>query len=372
METLELTSITTDRLEQSLTDLEAQIGVRRHLQLRLLTEVDQRQVPIGDGARNLTEWAAARLDVAPDTAQRLTQTTRRLADQPQLAQELADGRVSFDRVVEESRLVTAGADPDLVARSRGWDISGLRRMVARHQRISRPDEQRVFGDREIKLQPTLDQTHYKVWGGLPGVDGRLFEQALLRRAEQFPPMPNGRYAPRAQRFADALVSIAQDSLDGNPTESSSSAPLVSIFVDAHLAAPTNGETGAEIATGPRIGPLTLEQVLCDGQVEILMTSPDGTPLAVGPTARTIPPKLRRFILHRDGSMCTADGCQSRYRLQPHHITPRSQNGSHHPDNLTTLCWFHHHVVIHRNQYRIDPDSPPQRRRFLPPNNQHPP
>jgi hypothetical protein len=371
METMELTSITTDRLEQTLTDLEAQIGVRRHLQMRLLAEVDQRQVPIGDGARNLTEWAAARLDVAPETAQRLTQTTRRLADQPDLAAELQDGRVSFDRVVEESRLVSTGADPDLVARSRGWDISGLRRMVARHQRISRPDEQQTYRERFLSIQPTLDRSSYKLWGLFPGTDGHLVEQALTHRAEQFPPMPNGRYAPRAQRYADALVSIAQDSLDGNHTEGTST-PLVSIFVDAHLAAPTNGETGAEIATGPRIGPLTLEEVLCEGQVEILTTSPEGTPLAVGPTARTVPPKLRRFILHRDGSMCSADGCQSRYRLQPHHITPRSQNGTHHPDNLTTLCWYHHHVVIHRNGHRIDPNSPPQRRRFLQPNNHDPP
>ena len=129
--------------------------------------------------------------------------------------------------------------------------------------------------------------------------------------------------PSPQRYADALVSIAHDSLNGNQTEGTAPGPVVSIFVDAHLAVSTNGETGAEIATGPRVGPLTLEQILCHGQTEILMTAPDGTPLAVGPTSKTIPPKLRRFILHRDGGACTADGCQSRYRLQPHHITPKS-------------------------------------------------
>jgi len=129
---------------------------------------------------------------------------------------------------------------------------------------------------------------------------------------------------------------------------------------------------ASIDTGPRVGPLTLEQILCDGAVEILTNAEDGQPLTLGPTTRTIPPKLRRFILHRDGGACTADGCQSRYRLQPHHIQPRSQGGSHHPDNLTTLCWYHHHVVIHRNGYRINPNSPPQRRRFLRPDGRHPP
>ncbi|MDF1597426.1 MAG: HNH endonuclease signature motif containing protein, partial [Acidimicrobiia bacterium] len=61
--------------------------------------------------------------------------------------------------------------------------------------------------------------------------------------------------------------------------------------------------------------------------------------------------------------CTADGCTSRYRLQPHHIIPWSQGGRTDPDNLITLCWFHHHVVIHQMGYEIIPDSPPGRLRF---------
>ena len=125
------------------------------------------------------------------------------------------------------------------------------------------------------IQPTLDQTFYKIWGQLPGVDGRTLEQALTTRADQFPTMPDQKRCPRPQRYADALVSIAHDSLNGNQTEGTASGPAVSIFVDAHLAASTNGETGAEIDTGPRVGPLTLEQILCHGQTEILMTAPDG-------------------------------------------------------------------------------------------------
>ena len=371
MNTVDIGLVTTDRLETALVDLEAQIAARRHLQMKLLDEVDLRQVASMDGARNLAEWVAARMDVAPETAQKLTQTGGRLQDQPDLAEQLADGVVSFDRVVEESRLVAVGADPDLVARSRGWDLAGLRRMSARHQRLTRPSEQQTFAQRSIMLQPSLDETFYKIWGGLPGTDGKTLEQALNLRTDQFPPMPDRKRCPRNQRFADALVSIAQDSLDGtNP--GGTSTPLVSIFVDADLAARTNGEAGASIDTGPRIGPLSLEEILRDGSVELLMTAEDGTPLRVGPTGRTIPPKLRRFILHRDRGACTADGCRSRYRLQPHHIKPRSKGGSHDPDNLTTLCWFHHHVVIHRNGYHIDPDSPPQRRRFLRPTTRGPP
>lgn len=363
---------TIDQLEQLLVSDESHIAQLRARQVATLQALDLAQVPMMDGARSLAEWAAARMDMTADTARQLTETARRLNDQTDLAQELIDGVVSFERVVEESRLVASGADPGLVSRSRGWDLAGLSRMTARQRRISRRDEQRLFGERFLSIQPTLDRTSYKLWGQFAGSDGRIIEQALTHRSDQFPPLPDGRRCPQAQGRADALVSIAQDSLHGSRPEAPPAAALVSIFVDAHEAARSNGETGAEIDAGPRVGPSTLEEILCDGRVEILATAQDGTPLTVGPTARTIPPKLRRFILHRDGGACTADGCRSRYRLQPHHIRPRSRGGTLDPDNLTTLCWFHHHVVVHRNGFRIDPDSPPQRRRFLHPNNHDPP
>jgi len=81
--------------------------------------------------------------------------------------------------------------------------------------------------------------------------------------------------------------------------------------------------------------------------------------------KAVPPAIHRFVAWRDGG-CTAEGCQSRYRLQPHHIIERSRGGSDDPENLTTMCWYHHHIVIHGLGYSIDPNSPPQRRRFLSP------
>ena len=81
---------------------------------------------------------------------------------------------------------------------------------------------------------------------------------------------------------------------------------------------------------------------------------------------------RRPIVHPDGGRCAIDGCNSRHRLQPHHIIPFSEGGATGPENLTTLCWFHHHVVIHGLGYRLDPGTPPQRRRFLTPDSPDPP
>jgi hypothetical protein len=231
--------------------------------------------------------------------------------------------------------------------------------------MTRTDQQQVFSDRFLSMQPTLDRTAYRLWGQLPGVDGELVEQALLARADTFPTLPDGTRGTLSQRRADALVSISQDSLTTTSGDHDSSAgPLLSVVTT------TDQEVGSTTGSGISVGSQTIEEIFCTGSVEHI-TFHNGQPLAAGRTTRVIPPKLRRAILYRDGG-CTADGCTSRYRLQPHHRIPWSQGGPTDPYNLATLCWFHHHVVIHQMGYEIIPNSPPGRLRFQPTSGTDPP
>ena len=71
METKNLTGVSSDRLEQTIQSGAATIGRIRTLQMEALAELDQRQVPLADGSRILAEWAAARFDLAPETAQKI-------------------------------------------------------------------------------------------------------------------------------------------------------------------------------------------------------------------------------------------------------------------------------------------------------------
>ena len=230
----------------------------------------------------------------------------------------------------------------------------------------------AVAERFVAIQPNLDHTTWRLWGQLPGTDGAIIEHALTARGDQLPTPPDGMTLTRGQRSADALTALCTDSLDDNQdTTSTSSGATVTILCDARDAASTNGETGVTIVGGPRVGPQTLEEVLCDGTVEVVAIDTDGIPLGIGQTTSAIPPKLRRFILARDQA-CTIDGCTSRNRLQPHHITHRSHGGTHHPDNLTTLCWWHHHRIIHGHGYTINPTSPPHRRQLVAPPTTSPP
>ena len=82
MKATDLIDISTDALEAFLADTEARIGQARAAQMAVLSELDRRQVPTGDGCRTLAEWVTGRLDLAPETARTLAHTTRALQDLP--------------------------------------------------------------------------------------------------------------------------------------------------------------------------------------------------------------------------------------------------------------------------------------------------
>jgi hypothetical protein len=326
-------------------------------QLQILRTLTDRQVPISDGYRNMRDWIGARMDVSPETAGILS--TLAGARQEDIDSALARGEITCDRAVELTRFESDNA----MVEASPFSIPRLRALIASRRRRCRQAEREVFADRYLVLQPNLEQTALRLWGELVGVDSVRFEQILGEAADAMPALPDGYRESRRARLADALTNAV---IDGAIGEAGSLAPTqVTTFVDAREAAPTNGERGVHIANGPRLGPQALEQVMCNATVEVVALVSDGTVLGVGDRSSTIPPRVHRYVRWRD-QCCVADGCTSRYRLEVHHIRERNQHGDHDPDNLVLLCWHHHHVVIHGRGYRIDPDSPRQRLRFLPP------
>ncbi|HKZ25185.1 MAG TPA: HNH endonuclease signature motif containing protein, partial [Acidimicrobiia bacterium] len=247
---------------------------------------------------------------------------------------------------------------------------GLRHQLSLRTSLARRAEHGICSERYLAIQVNLDQTAYRLWGELPGEAGGIVSSALSTRGEGFPPLPDGSRGTLGQRQADALTSICTDSLTGGSTEGENgggSQPLLVITLEgSHLSSDGEpGESGLSVLSGPRVGPETLDVLLCTGKVEINLVTSEGRLLGVGEAFSYLSPRLRRHVLARDGG-CSVDGCESRYRLEAHHIITRREGGSHHPENQATVCWFHHHIVIHGLGYRIDPDSLPHRRRFLKP------
>jgi hypothetical protein len=174
----------------------------------------------------------------------------------------------------------------------------------------------------VRCSLSLDESVGFIHAQLGGYDWQIVNRALDERVDQFP--KEARVWSRSQRRADALVAIAQDSLNATlnrePGEGGVLGPIVTVMVEAVTAAHTHGEAGVAISGGPRVGPDTLDRILCEGSVEVMVGTGSGRAPMVSATSGVIPPKIRRFVLLRDRG-CTVDGCGSRYRLQVHHIVP---------------------------------------------------
>jgi HNH endonuclease len=119
---------------------------------------------------------------------------------------------------------------------------------------------------------------------------------------------------------------AQASVRRNPTDPPCSAPI-----DAHVGA------GAE---------QTAEQTEVNANAE-RVDSPMGAR-----AKQTIPPALRRAVLHRDQHRCRVPGCRNSTFLDIHHVQPRSKGGRNVAANLLTLCGAHHRAV-HRGDLIVD-------------------
>lgn len=348
------TDLTFDELEHHLLDCVSLLSRVTARMLPAIRALDAGQVAHLDGARTMDEWLAARLDLDVRTARRFLGLAR--ANDPRIDQMLEEGE-SADRADAILSLITNGADEQTISDAAGHDIAGIRRLAGQHRHISPTDESDAFDARFLHTQPSLDETFWKFWGQLTGVDGRIVDKALRTAIDALPNNPD---TTASQDRADALVAVASEWLTG---ETGGHDLTAEIFIDANLATVTNGGAGATVVSGPRIGPNTLSEILCTGTIHINFADNYGQ-VSTSPTSRAIPGPIRSRVLQRDGHRCVIAGCTSRTRLQPHHLIPYSQGGSHHPDNLVTLCWYHHHVVIHQQGRRIDPNSPAQRRTFI--------
>ncbi len=238
--------------------------------------------------------------------------------------------------------------------------------------MTRADEERVFDSQYVAFQPSLDGTHVKMNGRLGAMEAEICRQGLDRRGERV--IPAGEQRPDAgQRRALALTTLCQDELDREPTHRATTAqriralrnrrePLLMVVANNPTAGVSGFEQGTAMLAGGRVGPGAVDLVGCAGRIETMTVT--GQNIVHHGSRSGIPPALRRGVLARDNG-CTIDACTSVYRLEAHHIIPRSRGGDDSPENLTTLCWWHHHIAIHRQGKRIDPQSPPRRLRLLP-------
>ena len=84
---------------------------------------------------------------------------------------------------------------------------------------------------------------------------------------------------------------------------------------------------------------TSQRLACDASRVLMRHDADGRVVEIGARTRTIPPALRRALLHRDRG-CRFPGCGVRVG-QGHHLHHWAQGGPTTLSNLALLCRRHH-------------------------------
>jgi len=72
--------------------------------------------------------------------------------------------------------------------------------------------------------------------------------------------------------------------------------------------------------------------------------------------RSIPRRVRNYVLDRDGHCCKAPGCGSEHFIAVHHLDPVALGGTDDPQKLITLCW-NCHDLVHEGKLTVRGDAP---------------
>ena len=71
-----IAQLTGDQLDSLLEQIRTVESRLKAVQMRVLREVDRRQIPLGDGMRTLEDWIVGRLDVTQNTTRKLATVAR--------------------------------------------------------------------------------------------------------------------------------------------------------------------------------------------------------------------------------------------------------------------------------------------------------
>ncbi len=281
-----------------------------------LIEADRRQQFIADGSPDLVQWLGARFGLRHSTAALLVRVARRLQDLPVLRERFASGVLSLDQVDAISRMATPETEAGLIEECLGLSNAALDRAARRSNPPSAADERSVWERRRLGLQWNLDESELRFGGNLPGVEGKILEDAVRSRADRIPPNPEtGSLDDYPTRLADGLVELAATTTSD---ESGRSTPMVLLTVNADLEVLTETIGGgvAELEAGPVISNQTARLLACDAIVETAVYD-DCRILGVGRKTRSVPGWLRRQLWVRDGG-CRFPGCGRVGWVHAHH------------------------------------------------------
>jgi hypothetical protein len=385
--------LTDDQLEAQLCCLAAQIAVGEAEFLRLVAELDRRELWGLWGLRSAAHWLSWRLGMSLGAAREHVRVAHALEQLPAISAAFAEGQLTYCKVRALTRVATPVSEAELLEIALGTTGAQLERLVRAWRKALTAEESassqlrrefrrstehdgsvvytlRVAADDAPVMDAALDQAARVVLGD----DGQPIETPEeTKLAAEVSTEP-----PRVRAMADAFLLLAESFVATGPVGERGDGIEVVLHVDldtllaeeAAKAKPVDGETDGEpdgeegthvarttsraAVTSPSGQPLltaTALRRMCESSVVVMLRDPQKRPLDLGRRVRDASRKQRRALHERAGGCCEHPGCTQRRRLIPHHVDWWSRGGPTDLDNLVLYCPSHHRGV-HEVGYQV--------------------
>ena len=324
----------TDAIEQ-LHGLEA--AARAQL-LALVRVYDRHELWRQDGAHSMAAWLCQHLGLALTTAREVVDVAHALESLPALARVYDQGRLSWDQLRFAVRIATKDSDEAIAKEAPGLSGAQLEAAARTRRVVSSKETEEAHRRRFVRWRWDEPQTSLRLSGRLSAEHGAVITKARGRIAERAPRLDDGTYEPFESRVADALVEVcgAVIAKDADPDRAT-----IVVHVDADALGDRDGS--AQVENGGTLSAETARRLTCDARLQVLAHDRAGRPLGAGRTTRNISARLARELRRRDKT-CRFPGCERTRLLHAHHIRHWVKHGHTEPDNLVSLCRFHHRLV----------------------------
>jgi hypothetical protein len=262
------------------------------------------------------------------------------------------GELSYSKVRALTRVATPENEEELLIFAQAGTACHVEKLVRAWRRVDRCEEieeaekrhqhryARVYTDEDgmVVLRARLEPE-------VGAVVLRALEAAadVLYRETEKGEEAGEKEISGEQKRADALGLVAESALAGGLDNGTRGDRYqVVVHVDAEALEDRNGQGQSVLEDGIRVSAETSRRLACDAAKVVMTHDADGSVLDVGRKSRTIPPALRRALVHRDRS-CRFPGCSLKF-CDAHHIEHWAEGGKTRLDNLLLLCRYHHRLV----------------------------
>jgi RuvA, C-terminal domain len=270
------------------------------------------------GYGSFTEYIERLFGYAPRVTHDKLRVAEALERLPELSRALGGDEVSYSHVRELTRVATPETEKIWLKSAQGRTVREVERLVSGHRPGSLPDS---------PTEPAHERHVLRF--EVSGETLASFREAVAQLRREA-----GEHLDD-----DAMLLLLARRVLGGPTDEGRASYQVAVDVCEHC------QCTRQVAAGETIelSQAAAAMVHCDAQH---VSAHMGTKheAARVRAAQDIPPAMRRAVIRRDRGRCQVPGCAHTHFVDLHHAVPRSEGGSHHAQNLVTLCGAHHRAA----------------------------